>query len=109
SIEQLASIEGTRVIVIAASGASDPVVRPGWGARACSANVIPLGPLSATDASALLRERLGVEHIAEPVLDELVRLGDGNPAQLIQLAELLHREGAVRRHTGGGTYLMTDL
>ncbi|HEY5925792.1 MAG TPA: protein kinase [Kofleriaceae bacterium] len=109
AIEQLVSIEGTRVFVVAASASADPIVRPGWGARACSATTIALGPLSASDGSELLRDRLGVEQIAEPVLDDLLRLGDGNPAQLIQLAELLHREGAVRHHTGGGSYLVSDV
>jgi eukaryotic-like serine/threonine-protein kinase len=84
--------------------------RPEWGQRASSFHSLRLGPLDATSAGDLCRHLLEpATHVPQSLIDRLVERTEGVPLLIFDLLRGLRREGFVRRESGGGWVVVSEV
>ncbi len=105
---ELATMTGAAVCVAATPALADS--RAGWGNRAGAGAWFALAPLPPDAARAALTALLHpIEFVPGPVLDRLVELAGGVPANLVELARAVREAGVVRTNDSQvGYYVAAD-
>ena len=105
---ELATMTGA-VVCVAATPALESS-RAGWGNRAGAQAAVSLTPLPADAARAALETLLHpIEFVPGPMLDRLVELSGGVPANLVELARAVREAGVVRANDSrAGYYVAAD-
>lgn len=87
--------------VVAVAGSQLHELRPNWGARATGSSQHELGPLDDDAARGMLLQLLfPVEFVPESVVTTLVKLAQGIPLYLEEVANSLKQNGAIRAREG---------
>ena len=76
-----------------------PEYSPPWLARAVVSNLL-LEPLPTGDIRRLIRSRLGVEALPEPLVRQVAERAEGNPLFAEEIVSFLSEQGIVRTTTG---------